>query len=194
MWVLDYNDIPDYFLVENQLGLINCFYLQVQECYGRSYVITILGYLITKSAVMGIVSFDEDISHLTLRIKSDCEDSISENLSAIIVNESINEYKSTIPWPSDLDASEKAIAFDDSQSEAANLRNCKLIHVAQNLEKSFDIRSIENEYFETLESLSDDIEYSQLEDINVCRLPDEKWLVELSKKIPVKTLFTALYV
>lgn len=165
----------------------------MQECYGKSYFITILGYLITKSEVVAIVDIDKEMSGLTF--KHDSNEDFSTHTARMMladVENNVEEYKAMIPLFSDSDAEKKSVTFEDWGDEDINFKTCMLMHVAQRKCESFDI--INNACVKTLSSLADDIEYTELEDIFISRLPNDEWLVKLPTKMKLKTLFTGLYI
>lgn len=167
---------------------------EVQGCYGKSYFITIYGYLITQSGVVGIVNIEEEMKHLLLIDNTEAKDNICEKFDSIGLNDNINEYKTNVPLFHENVISEKHVTFVDWIDDFIDLKNCKLIHIAQKKSEPFDLRIIKDSFFKTLNSIDDYVQYTEIENINVCRLPQNEWLIKLPKKIKVRTLFTGLYV
>lgn len=176
--------------------LMKRYYLSdlVQECYGKSYCITIQGYLVTTSAIMGIVQIDEEMSQLVLEEKSDVKD---DTLSVLLtsLDLSSNKYKDTVPFDHKNSESGKTAALEDWLDETIDTKTCRLIHLAQKRLEPFTIREVEEQFSNTMRSLSEDLQYDECEGgVQTCRLSDDKWLIKLPQKLTVKTIFTGLYI
>lgn len=166
----------------------------VQECYGKSYSISILGYLVTASTIMGIVKVTDEMSQLVLKEKKNTKDNLFPQFNSLDLNS--NDYKATILIDHKNEKDGKSPMLEDWQEdEEINTETCRLLHLAQKRFEPFDVHDIEENFFTILGSLTQDLQYTELEnDIHVCRLADNKWILKPSKKIGVKTIFTGLYV
>lgn len=177
--------------------LMASYYLsdKVQESYGKSFYLSIYGYIITISGVFGIVGIDNEMSDLLLKADCSDEDRLLHQLSSLTVHDNITEYKATISLNNQETVSAKTAILEDTVYGDIDFKNCKLIHIAQRKFKQFDIRAIDGKYFKTLNSLTNNLQYNEFEDkIRVYRLPNDEWFVRLPQFIKVKTLFTGIYV
>lgn len=144
---------------------------------------------------MAIVNIDPEMKHLLYKENRDTESSLCEQLSSLELNENINKYKSLVSFSDDSSASEKNVVLEDGIDDTIDLKNCQLIHVAQKQLESFDLKTAEKSLPKIRSISDDDMQFLEFEeDISICRLPDDEWLVKLSKKIKAGSLFTGLYV
>ena len=168
----------------------------MQACYGKCFYLTITGYLITQSSIIGIVHIDEEMTYLEFK-NQDSEENLCEQFSSIELNDNICQYKTVVPFShEDVAAQENNVQLEDwSKDEVLDLKNYRLIHLAQrkiDLEQ-FDIRKVKKIFFKKLNSLNE-IHFTEFDSISVSRLPENEWLVKLPQKIKVKALFTGLYI
>lgn len=170
----------------------------MQTYYGKTYYITISGYLITQTEIIGIVHINEEMTYLELKNSNHSEKNICEQFNSMELNDNINEYRVVHPFFNENVESEAiSVELEDwLKDETIDLKNCRLIHIAQRKTDTepFDVRKVKDMFFKRLDSLTDEINFITFDDISIVRLPENEWLVKLPQKMKVKTLFTGLYV
>lgn len=170
----------------------------MQTYYGKSYYITVSGYFITQSEIIGIVHINEEMTYLEFNNSHDSEENICEQFNSMELNDNVNEYKAAHPFFNEnVEPEAISVELEDwLEDETIDLKNYRLIHIAQRKTDTepFDIRRVKDTFFKRLDSLTDEINFITFDDISIFRLPENEWLVKLPQKMKVKTLFTGLYI
>ncbi|KAG8179405.1 hypothetical protein JTE90_026305 [Oedothorax gibbosus] len=177
---------------------------EVQYFYGKSFSITILGYLINTSGAYAIVHLNEEMQLLTLDNKQTPGKryDIADYMANLEVNSNLfNHSKTTVFKEDKIEEGITAVEENWLDEEEFKVARCSFIQLAVREEDLFKIDSTRKEFQSSMQLLADEdgvLSYSNFTELEngtqICRLEDESWVVKAPKKMVVKSIYSGLYV
>ncbi|XP_015909742.1 uncharacterized protein [Parasteatoda tepidariorum] len=162
----------------------------VQKVYGKCFPIFILGFLITKSDIIGVAQISTDAKSLVM-------DDLNKS-SRIITSETpsdILHYGRTTQFPEKAKLPPKSSGFW-MKGKKLSAEICRPIHIAQ---KGFDVFNMEKvieQFKEGLQLMSDSdgsLNKRYFES-KIYKLNDDLWFTNVMEMICFSTIFTGFYV
>ncbi|XP_054721121.1 2',3'-cyclic-nucleotide 3'-phosphodiesterase-like [Uloborus diversus] len=164
----------------------------VQESYGKMFEITVKGYLISSSSIVGITEVSQEMEPLIMKNN---DDELDIPVHALRIDNNICEYSKSIPFEKSSEVSKTAILNDWDDGEDISLCSCNFIDIAHNDDTLFDFPKLQQQLTDAALLMKDERTQSvELENgVLSYRLPNNEWLVKAPQKITFKSIFTGLY-
>ncbi|XP_015909741.1 uncharacterized protein [Parasteatoda tepidariorum] len=165
----------------------------VQQRYGKCYPIFILGFLITKTDVIGVAKLNENGISLVM------DDLIKRNGNKAMreIPKSILQYGKTTKFPFGADLPPKSSGFLYRKGEKVSAKLCRPIHVAQKGFDVFNLEKVSEQFQEGLQLMSDkdgNLNEKYFFKSRIYKLSDDLWFTNVMEKFRFSTIFTGFYV
>nr|XP_015916199.2 uncharacterized protein LOC107446144 isoform X2 [Parasteatoda tepidariorum] len=167
----------------------------IQLSYGKCFIITIVGYLVTTSDIIGIVHLNRDMKSLILYDLNEDDD---ESLDQMPGN--ISQHGKTVEFDNkEIYELGRITENDWLEGEEINIAMSSFMHIAQRNFNVFNLHKLRKDFKESLQFVTDtngiihqDV-YIDDGTTKFCKLTEDALLIKAPQKILMNAIFTGFY-